>query len=110
MSQGHTALFHPNSHPILKSIDPKNVAQFLKDRKRYEDEVYEKEERNSDSVGSIIQFSIEGDLLECLHFLGHFDTLAPDVDVNDLTSDDIRKYVEGIIERFKYERGDTCCD
>ncbi len=84
--------FSTNVTPNSQSIDPKKVAQFLKDRKRYKDDVQEK--KNEIPTLS----AIDRDILESLHFLGHFDTLALDVDVDDLMSDHIKECVEGFIK------------
>ncbi len=88
----------------------KRVAQVLKDRKRYEDEVQEKENAIPTLSAASFKISNDRDLLECSHFLGHFGTLALDVDLNDLTSTHMTEYFEGIIKGFKRKRGDPCCD
>lgn len=74
---GHAAISQPVSHPVLRSVDPQKVAQFLKERQRYEDEVAEKLKDVPSMMAASYKVSIDRAFLESLQFIGFFENIAP---------------------------------
>ncbi len=42
-----------------------------------------------------------------MHFMGEFDTIAPDTNLEDITSDHIQEYLKGIVENAQNKLPDT---
>ena len=91
-----TAIFQLVSRPVLWSVDPQKVAKFLKERQSYEDEVKEKQKKVPSMTVASYKVSIDCILLKSMHFVGKFDEIAPSKGDNDLTSEDIEKFIRQI--------------
>jgi len=90
-------LFSPISHPVLRSIDPEKVAQFLRDREKYENEVTEKKKENPSITKASYKICVEPGLLRNMHFLGELEAVAPGKSVSNLTSTDIMKWIKSLV-------------
>lgn len=92
------AVFAPIAAPILRSVDPIQVAKFLKERERYELEIQAKQAQVPSLTTLPYSASIDRALLKSLVFMGKFDVIAPAVEkAQDLTDDHIRTYVHQLI-------------
>lgn len=92
------SLFLPISAPILRSVDPVQVARFLKERERYEIEISSKQSELPSLRELPFTASIDRSLLKSLFYMGKFDSLAPNAtQVNDLTNDHIKNYIDSIV-------------
>ncbi len=94
--QGVSTIFHPPAHPVLKSIDPKMVSLFLSERRRYETEVAEKKKEIPAMSPAPFKVCIALSPLENVHFTGAFDDIAPNTEVEVLTSEQIEKYIHSL--------------
>lgn len=91
-------MFEPVSHPILNSVNPKEVAKFLKERQPYEDEIAEKQKEVPTMTVASFNVSVDRTLLDTMFFVGKFDGIAPDATVvDDLSSDNIRQFIKGFV-------------
>lgn len=93
------SLFAPISAPILRSVDPSEIAKFLKERERYELEIKSKQAEIPSLKVLPYKASIDHQLLDNLVFMGKFDALAPDTEADKLTDDHIEKCIKSIIEK-----------
>ena len=71
------ALFTPISAPILRSVDPVEIARFIKERDRYEVEIESKQGELPNLKLLPYQASIDRSLLKKLLFMGDFEDFAP---------------------------------
>lgn len=95
---GAVSVFAPITHPVLKSVDPVAVSAFLKDRKRYERQVEERQGELPSLKPASFAVSIDPGLLETMVFLGEFDDIAPDTEPGDLTSEEIEKFIQSLVK------------
>lgn len=93
----NTAILQPVSYPVLRSVEPQKVAQFLKERLRYEDEVAEKKKEVPSMTIASYKVSIDRTLLDNMHFMGRFDKIVPNKTATDLTSEDIETFIKQIV-------------
>lgn len=85
---------------MLRSIDPVNVARFLKECERYEIEIAAKQVEVPTLKVLLYTASVDRTLIKSLFYMGKFDDIAPDVaTVKDLTTDHIETYVRSLISR-----------
>lgn len=85
---------------MLRTIDPVNVARFLKERERYEIEIAAKQVEVPTLKVLPYTASVDRTLLKSLFYMGKFDDIAPDIaTVKDLTTDHIETYVRSLISR-----------
>ncbi|MEM1369510.1 MAG: hypothetical protein AAGG02_16175 [Cyanobacteria bacterium P01_H01_bin.15] len=97
-STGAAAIFTPISAPILKSVDPIDVAAFLKERERDEVEITAKKGELPSLSMLPYSASIDRSLLKSLFFMGKFDTIAPKVtEAKDLSDTHIQMYITSIV-------------
>ena len=94
-----SALFAPVQHPVLRSVDPRKVSEFLKERERYVDEVEEKRKQVPTMSVASFKVSVDRGLLKTMHALGRFSDVAPDVSFAELTSDHIEAYVTSLVDK-----------
>lgn len=92
------SLFAPISAPILRSVDPSEIAKFLKERERYEPEIKSKQSEIPSLKVLPYKASTDHQLLDNLVFMGKFDKLAPDTETDTLSDDHVDKFVKSIIE------------
>lgn len=96
-------VFETLSHPVLKSVDPRKVSAFLRERKRYELEVAERKKEVPSMTVASFRVSVDRMLLENMHSVGALDDVAPGKAFEDLGESDIEKYVKSIISHDKSE-------
>lgn len=96
-------VFETLSHPVLKSVDPKKVSAFLRERKRYELEVGERQKEVPTMTVASFRVSVDRMLLENMHSVGALDDIAPEKTFEDLSEDDIEMYVKSIVTHDKNE-------
>jgi len=94
---GSSSVFAPISHPILKSVDPVKVAEFLREREKYETEVSEKSKENSSLVAASYKVSVDQRMLKTMIFLGKLKDVAPGKSYNNLTSAEIETWIKSLI-------------
>ena len=92
-------MFQPISHPVLHSVEPVKVSQFLRDRERYEIEVREKKKEVPTMTAATYRVSVDPGMLRRMHFLGKFKSIAPDTAVSALTSAHIETWVKGMVRK-----------
>jgi len=93
-------VFVPVAAPILKSVDPVQVAVFLKDRDRYEREIASKQAEIPTLTVLPYTASIDLSLLEDLFFMGKFDKIAPSAEEADnLTDEQIKSFITSLVTR-----------
>lgn len=108
-NDGHqrvSTVFETLGHPVLRSVDPKKIAKFLRERKRYEIEVQEKAKEVPSMKAASYDVPTDQALLENMFFCA-FDEIAPDKDFDNLTSGDIEKFIKGIVKHDKDEEMPT---
>ena len=89
------ALFTPISAPILRSVDPVEIARFIKERDRYEVEIESKQGELPNLKPLPYQASIDRSLLKNLLFMGDFEEFAPDAEtVEEISNDQIKSFIE----------------
>lgn len=94
------SVFAPISAPVLRSVDPVEVARFLKERERYELEITAKTFEVPSLKPLLYSASIDRSPLKNLFFMGKFDSIASEVtDVSRLQDSHIRTYIESIVSR-----------
>lgn len=81
---GAVSMFTPISHQVLKSVDPVMVSTFLKEREQHELDVGQKKTA-----------SIDRTLLKHMVLLDEFDEIAPKIDAEDPTFDDVKTFIYG---------------
>ena len=91
-------VFAPLTHPVLKSVDPVAVSQFVREREWYERQVAEKKAELPTLTAASYNVSIDSELLQTMVFLGKFDDIAPDVEAADLTSDHVKTFIDGLVK------------
>jgi len=97
-SSGSVAVFAPVAAPILRSLEPIDVAKFLKERERYEVEIEAKKADLPSLKPLPYTASIDRSLLKQVFVIGKLDTIAPDaVTISDLTDDNIKAYIKSLI-------------
>lgn len=93
------SLCTPISAPILRSVDPVQIARFLKERERYELEIAAKQ---SDLPSlSVLPYnaSIDRSLLKNLFFMGKFDHIADGIDrAAEVTDEHIKAYITSLVK------------
>lgn len=94
-------MFATINHPVLSSIDPKDISKFLKDREKYEDEIEEKRNESPSIQAASYKVSIDRTLLNNMHFLGKFKDIAPGVTVKDLSSNRVEALLRGMVSRSR---------
>jgi len=93
-------VFVPVAAPFLTSVDPVDVAVFLKKRESYEREVKSKQAEIPTMTVRPWTASIDLSLLQDLHFMGKFDTIAPSVnEADNLTDEHIKKFITSLVTR-----------
>lgn len=92
------ALFTPISAPILRSIDPQQVAKFFKERERYELEVECKQAEIPSLQETPYTASIDRSLLKHLVFMGSFDDVDPNITYETVTSENIKDYLKNLVK------------
>ena len=65
------ALFAPVQHPVLRSVDPKRVSEFLRERERYVDEVEEKRKQVPTMSVASYKVSVDRSLLKTMKVVCH---------------------------------------
>ena len=94
------SVFAPIAAPVLRSVDPIQVARFLKERERYELEIAAKKTEVPSLKVLPYSASIDRTLLKNLFFMGKFDTIAPTTSTAaELSDEHIKAYVESIVSR-----------
>ena len=93
------ALFTPISPPILRSIDPVEVANFLKERERYEAEVESKRSELPSLKSLPYKASIDRALLKHLLFMQKLDKYAPEATIENLTDEQLQAYLTSLVQR-----------
>ena len=93
------SVFTPISAPILRSVDPSQVAKFLKERERYELEIESKQGEIPSLKVLPYKASVDHELLDNLVFMGKFESIVPDAEVDDLTDDHVESFVTSIVEK-----------
>lgn len=101
VATGAVTVFAPISHPILKSLDPVAVSKFIKERERYELEVEQKKAELPSLTAASYNVSIDRGLLANMVFLGKFDTIAPNKEASELTSNQVKRFIESIVKAPK---------
>ncbi len=71
----------------------------LRERKRYIQEVAGRKKENPRMEVASLRVSVDYCLLENMHVMGRFDSSAPDVNVEKLTEDHIKAFLESITKR-----------
>ncbi|CAN8076723.1 unnamed protein product [Agarophyton chilense] len=100
-------MFASISAPILRSVDPVEVARFLKERERYELEVTAKQSQVPSLEVLPYKASVDRSLLKSLHYMGKFEKLAPNAQsFKDLTDDVIKTFVESLVKRTESDAFD----
>lgn len=93
------AVFQPISHPVLHSVDPVKVAQFITERERYEIEVDEKSKEVEGLTKANCRASIDPGLLRRIHCLGKLKNIAPKVKMKNLTDKQIEKWIQSFVDQ-----------
>lgn len=75
-ANGAAALFTPLAPPILRSVDPQRVSNFLLERERYELQIAARQGELPDDFLVPILASIDRSLLRNLLRMGDFDGIA----------------------------------
>lgn len=98
---GNTAisLFTPISAPILRSVDPAEMAKLLKERERYELEVKSKQSEIPSLKVLPYKASTDHQLRNDLVFTRICDELASDTEAKNLTDGHIEQFAKYIIEK-----------
>lgn len=96
-AQAQVALFTPIATPILRSVDPIQVAKFFKERDRYELEIESKKAEVPTLKATPYKASVDRSLLKHLVFMGCFDDVSPGVEFEELTDNDIEKYLRSLL-------------
>lgn len=92
---------------MLRSVDPIQVARFLKKRERYDLEIISKQTEVPSLKVLPYIVSIDRSLLKNLSFLGQFDTIAAEAESDwDLTDSNIKTYVEAHVAGSESEGTD----
>ncbi len=79
---------------MLRSVDPVQVAKFLKERERYELEIMSKQADVPNLKRLLYTAIVDRTLLKSLFFMGKFDHIAQEAkSVSNLTDDHIKLYV-----------------
>lgn len=91
------SLFTPLSAPVLRSVDPAEVAKFLKQRERYELKIKSKQSEIPSLKVLPNIASIDHELLDNVFFMGTFEQIAPNIEVNELTDEYIETFIKSII-------------
>lgn len=94
-----TMFFQPLKHPILRSVDPVKVADFLREREIYEMEIKEKQKEVPSLSLASYRVSNDPGLLRRMHFLGRFNKIAPKKSLAQLTSNHIEKWIQSLVKR-----------
>lgn len=81
-----TALFTPVSAPIFRSVDPIEVARFLKERERYELEIKAKAAELPSLKAVTYTASIDRSLLKSLVYMGDLEPFAPGATAKSITN------------------------
>lgn len=102
--QRRATVFEMLAYPFFRSLDPKKVAKFLRERKRFEVEVEERRKENLRMLVALYTVSFDTSLLENLHTIGALDDVLPDKQLEVITSKDIEKYVHSLVE---HKEGNT---
>ncbi len=89
-------IFETLAHPVLRSVDPKTGALFVCERKRYIQEVTERRKENPRMEVASLRVSVDYCLLENMHVMGRFDSIAPEVGAEELSEDHIKAFLESI--------------
>ena len=98
------SLFAPVTAPILRSVDPVKVAQFLKEREQYELEIASKQSELPTLKSLPYSASVDQSLLKNLVFMGKFDEIAADPSsVSTLEDKEIEEYVKSLVNRSEQE-------
>ena len=87
-------IFEPISHPILESVDPADAVKFNRDRERYELEIEQKEKDGHPMQPASYRVSVDRQVLKSMFEIGYFDTIAPNVRLEALTDEHIKKCID----------------
>lgn len=98
VNHGAVTVFSPITHPVLSSVDTVVVSTFAHDHERYERLVEQKKTELPSTTAAPYTASIDMDLLETMFFLGKIDTIAPDMDPEDLPDDHIKAFITSIVK------------
>ena len=94
------SVFAPIAAPVLCSVDPVQVARFLKERERYELEILSKQADLPNLTALPYTASIDRTLLKSLFFMGKFDNIAKGVEsASSLNNKHIKTYVQSLVSR-----------
>lgn len=99
-SSANVTVFAPLQVPVLRSVEPKLVAAFLKERERYELEITAKQAEVPTLSIAPWTSSIDRTLLKNLVYVGKLAKIAPNVtNASDLDDGHIDKYVKLLVTR-----------
>lgn len=96
---GSVSIFQPISHMVLKSVEPVQVARFLRARERYELKIDEKSKEVRGLTKASFKVSVDTGLLKRMHFLGKLESFAPNVTFANLTSNQIEQWARSLFDR-----------
>lgn len=97
-TEGNRAsMLTPVEHPVLYSVDPRKVAVFLRERKRYIDKLNERKEVPTLSVASY-KLSVDRGLLKTMQMLGRLKPVSPGVMFDSLASEHIEAYIKRLVK------------
>lgn len=97
LEHASVALFAPITAPVLRSVDPQQVAKFLKERERYELEVEAKQAEVPALTLVPYTASIDRTLLKHLVFMGAFDEIQENATVETLSDVHIKTYIDSLV-------------
>lgn len=83
----------------MRSLDPVKISSFIKERERYDLTIAEKKAELHTLTAAPYTVCIDRALLRNMHFLGEIDAIAPNVSVEQLTSDHINNFIHGLAKK-----------
>lgn len=96
---GSVAMFTPISPPVLRSIDPVDVAVFLKERERYEIEVESKSTEIPTMKAAPYTASIDRTLLKNLIYMGKLHSISPNATIETISNEQLKEYIYSLVKR-----------
>lgn len=93
------SLFASISASILRSVNPSEVAKFLKERERYKLDITSKQSELPPLKMLPYKASIDHQILNNLFFMGKFDKIAQSIDVGKLKDDHAEIFVKAVIDK-----------
>jgi len=91
-SRGGQMIFQPISHPILMSVDPVKLPDFVRERERYEIEITEKFKEVDGLTEASYKASVDPRLLRRMNLMEKFNEIAPKVGVSRLLDKNIKQF------------------